>query len=206
MIDKKGLYFRLPIKYSSEQIKNTLNHEIQTHLLRRINDSKQSWSGRIKKEPSFKETEEGLATLHSYIDTKNKILKKTFTGYYTTHLAQQYSFSQIFAKLIKLGLSPELAWSFTVRRKRGLTDTGNKGGCTKDIIYFEGAVKIWKWLQNKNNDPKDLYIGRLSLKNIERKRGEANKKELIYPTFFENISEYRSKINKIASKNQFAEI
>ena len=133
-------------------------------------------------------------------------MRRAFTGYYTTHLAQKLSFAEVFSELRKLGLNPELAWSLTIRRKRGLTDSSKKGGCTKDLIYFEGAVKVWQWLQDKNNDPKDLYLARLNLKLINEKRNQANRKSLIYPTFFNNISDYLKTVNEIGKINKFAKI
>ena len=70
----------LPIVYTKDSIKGALNHEIGTHLLRTLNERKQTW---FKKREKFGllpyiETEEGLASLNTIIESAMNNEKKPY--------------------------------------------------------------------------------------------------------------------------------
>lgn len=202
MFDEDGLRFRTPIKYSAKSLRNKLNHEIQTHFLRRYNQQLQTWDldceNRSPRE--FRLTEEGLANLHSYIERPDQIFKKTYLNYFASYLAQKVSFSELYSELIKIGCTQILAWNLTVKQKRGLNDTSQPGGFSKNHIYFEGLVKVWQWIVTGGN-PKLLYAGRVSIEEIHKIEKLEINSQIIYPTFFADIDKYHQKIIELGEAN-----
>lgn len=197
------LQFRLPLLLNKEQTKNVLNHEIQTHYLRKINDKAQGLNSTVNNNEAFRRTEEGLANLHSFIQSEEKIIKKTFVNYSASYLGQKYSFSRVFQILLEHELEPDIAWNVTLKQKRGLTDTSRPGGFTKAVVYFEGIVAVWKWMQNPANNPKDLYRGRISLEALPQITEKTDLNKSIFPTFFSDMEKYRESVTKIGEENQF---
>jgi len=137
---------------------------------------------------------------------KNKFIRKTYFTYTASYLAQTKSFAEIFQALVKLGLSENFSWTITLKQKRGLTDTSQPGGFTKDIVYFEGVVAVWDWIHNQHNDPKDLYLGRISLDQVALIKQKTDPHKTIYPTFFENMQKYSQHIKEIGEINKFVDL
>lgn len=63
---------------------------------------------------------------------------KSAMNYYVSYLAKHMSFVELFHDLEKYVDDPNSRWKFTVRAKRGLIDTSQKGGLYKDKCYLEG--------------------------------------------------------------------
>lgn len=202
-ITSKTITFRTPLTYSQEELVGVLHHEVETHFLRRINNVKQPWARNARPDGIFRATEEGLAKLHSYLDLHDKIMKRTFYSYITMYLSQQASFAEVFSYLLNLGLRPATAWYMTLTAKRGLTDTSQPGGMTKNVAYVDGALKVIRWLLDDQNDPHDLYWGRIDIDEIPDFASVAQTAHLKFPTFFEEMPRYRSKIAEICKANQF---
>ncbi len=209
LINQQGIHFRLPLKMTKHEFHNKLNHEIQTHYLRRLNHKKNNHSfitdnRNLQDKIKFRETEEGLATLHSYIEAKDKCMIRSFLNYYSTYYAYHHSFSQTFLKLIKYNIDPQKAWNMTVKKKRGLTDTSQKRAMTKGITYLTGAIKVYKWI--KNNDPRYLYYGRYNLTEIKTliNMNKINLNMIILPLFLKkNLKTYKKTIDIIGEINKF---
>ncbi|MFZ5376679.1 MAG: tyrosine/phenylalanine carboxypeptidase domain-containing protein [Patescibacteria group bacterium] len=201
-ISQHGLIIREPITLTRSGIQHNLNHEIQTHYLRSMNNKNQPWKSQPQRDVIFRRTEEGLANLHNSLHKGDKFLLFSFVHYFSNYLAITKSFREVFDALVELGLSPERAWNVTLRKKRGLTDTSQPGGFTKDIVYLEGAIIVWKWLM-ANNDPKRLYLGKIAVEEVEKFWPIANKQHLLYPTFFRNMTDYLQEIAEIGKVNQF---
>lgn len=208
MISNTALYFRLPIFMTEKSLAMKLNHEIQTHYLRKLNQQQVESQGiNINKtDPNIARVEEGLAGLHSYIFSDYPVIRKSFVGYYATYLAHVSSFSDTFKALTDLGMEEEAAFMITARKKRGLTDTSQKGGFTKDIIYLEGAVMVWNYLINEHHDPHDLYLGRMSLEQIQQHKKQINTSQHVYPDFFENLDIYLDEIRRIGEKSEYTSL
>lgn len=207
LIDFSTLKFRTPLNFSLESLRNKLNHEIQTHYLRRYNQKLQSWDfdSEAKLPKEFRITEEGLANLHSYIERTDAIFHKTYLNYFAAYMAQQISFAELYSELVELGCSQRFAWNVTLKNKRGLKDTSQPGGFSKNHIYFEGLVKIWKWLM-ADNDPKLLYAGRIALEEVDKLQTVELSDQVVYPTFFSNIELYKQKIVKLGNINLLGEL
>lgn len=202
MFDEDGLRFRIPIEYSAESLTNKLNHEVQTHFLRRYNQRLQTWDLDCENHSprEFRLTEEGLANLHSYIERPDQIFRKTYLNYIASYLAQKVAFAELYSELMKIGCTKDLAWNLTVRQKRGLKDTGQPGGFPKDHLYFEGLLKVWRWIVD-GNDPRLLYAGRISVEEVATVEKIGINRQIIYPTFFADIDLYRQKIIELGKIN-----
>ena len=203
---KNTLIFHLPLTYTNRTFGDLMRHEIETHYLRKLNQQKQSWADFQPVDNSFRRTEEGLANLHTHLLREQKLILKTYRTYHAVCLAQTQSFSKVFQALLELGVSPGTAFLLTFRTKRGLEDTALPGGLTKDLCYFEGSVQVWQWLMQPDNDPKDLYLGRIGLEHIDQLKPSASKAGLHYPSFFKDLPAYLEAISDIGRINHFEQL
>jgi len=208
-LSRSTLYIRTPIQFTLIQLKGKIHHEIETHLLRLLNHTTLSLSP-PEENYDFRSTEEGLASLHSYLDQPEVIMRKTFLSYIGCFLAQSLGFRATFTEMVKLRVSPELAWAITTRNKRGLVETEVPGGFTRDCTYLEGAVSVWQWLMSPDHQVKDLYLGRISLNQvIDTKKvltDFSNPDQLRFPAFIANSAKYLATIAQIGQTNQFAQL
>jgi hypothetical protein len=206
-ITSRDITFKSPPRYKGiEDLEGSLNHEIQTHLLRSINQARQGWLINKEQEMELRRTEEGLAVLHAQLPKRNVFIRKPLLNYFAIDLAQRHSFAECFDILVREGLSESKAWDLVLRVKRGLTNTSLPGGMTKDVIYLEGFVYITPWMLNRTNNPKDLYLGKIGLSEVEEKKKLATASDIIYPTFFKDITVYSQRIQYIIEENGLAEI
>lgn len=205
------LRFRLPIHLVQSTLTAKLNHEIQSHYLRVFNHHAHHWPPN-QENRDFRLTEEGLANLHSHLATKTPVLEKSYLTYIATYLAQQTDFCSIFTTLRELGVPTNRAWALTAKAKRGTTNTGQPGGFTKDLVYLEGAVMLWQWLQQPTNDPTWLYFGRFALADLPeiaklyQEHDPTDWPAMKLPTFFQDMAQYRARIKMIGETNYFADL
>lgn len=199
VVTKSGITFRLPITMNLEQLAGKIRHEVESHMLRTLNHSKQPWASYVEPEAVLRLTEEGVANLHSYVFRTNKVLIKSYVDYVAAYQAMIGSFRQTYDALRTLGVSENLAWIITLRKKRGLLDTSQPGLMSKDITYLEGLLHVAKWLQS--NDAKDLYLGKIASGTIPRLKPAATA-ECVYPSFFANMSAYMDEVQQVLIVNK----
>lgn len=208
-INKDTLKLRTTAEFRREGLLGMLYHEIGTHALRRLNYEQQPWYLQ-KKKYGFQEylyTEEGLASLHSLLPHTNKSAYSTAIRYAAVNYAQQHSFSQLWSFLSKYLDDPETRWMVTMRQKRGLTDTSQPGGFTKDLVYFEGMVDTWKWLKAHNFDPTLLYMGKIAAADAQRAQQLNPNFQPLLPSFFVlDPSKYHAALVKIEEENNFSHV
>ncbi|MBP7768595.1 DUF1704 domain-containing protein [Candidatus Woesebacteria bacterium] len=205
-VSPPNIYFQLPLTYSHGRFSGLYRHELETHVLRTANETLQPWHETPTAEVLLRRTEEGLANLHTHLFRKNKILHKSYFSYVATYLAQQASFRTVFDHLVQYGCTPATAWNVAVKVKRGLTDTSQPGGLTKEICYFEGTIHIWQWLMDKANDPHQLYLGRIAAEQIPELAPIAQTEGLRFPTFFADMDLYYTHTAEIGAVNNFKEL
>lgn len=205
-VDKNIIYLQLPVRYTKEKLADLFRHELETHVLRSLNNQQQSWKSSELNGISFRKTEEGLAGLHTHLFREDKHLRKSYTTYLAISVAQSGSFSDVFQTMIQHKVSPQIAWNIALRTKRGITDTSMPGGLTKDISYLEGSVLVWKWLMNPKNNVKNLYIGRIGLADVDKLFPIAKREHLIYPHFIEPYEQYLKNIKEIGEVNSFSSL
>ena len=107
-----------------------LDHEIGTHFLRKHNEKSQVW---YKKREKYDlktciATEEGLACTNQMVQTVKDgrckpFLYRSALNYYAAFMAKELSFVDLFRDLERYVDSPQARWKFTLRVKRGLSDT-----------------------------------------------------------------------------------
>lgn len=207
MMSDDGLHFRLPIRFNRERLASQLNHELQSHYLRRYNQSLQDWNFESERlhPRAFRMTEEGLANIHSYIERPDPIMRKTYLNYYASYLGQRVSFAELFSALKAYGITDKLAWVIAIKQKRGLKDTSKPGGFPKNHVYLEGLVEVLRWIL-AGNDPKKLYWGRISLGDTTKLAKVTCHPRVVYPVFMKDIDAYREKLVVIARKNQLEKL
>lgn len=164
---------KLPVEYREGRMQGVLDHEIGTHFLRKHNEKNQIW---YKKRDKFEmktciATEEGLACTNQLVSTVlagkcKPYLYRSALNYYSACMAKNLSFVDLFKDLEQYVDSPSSRWKLTLRVKRGLTDTSQKGGLYKDKVYLEGAVRVLS--QRKNIDFIALMCGKISLTDLPR--------------------------------------
>jgi hypothetical protein len=203
-INADTIKLRQQAHFRKEGLLGMLYHEIGTHALRRINYEQQPWFKKKDKYgfTDYLRTEEGLATLHALIPHTYKSAFKAALKYIAVHKAQQASFAETWHMLGKYIQNTERRWSSTLRQKRGLEDTSQPGGYSKDITYFEGLVDVYDWLKMNNFDITPLYFGKLAFQDVE-KAIKLNPKFIpVLPSFFSISKEkYAQDLQKIGNYN-----
>ena len=198
----------LPIFYRENRISGVLHHEIGTHLLRSLNDRNQLWNVKRKKYnlKPYVESEEGLATLHTNLESAFSLTRKPYLWsaalhYYASFKASQLSFVDLYNDLGRYIDNPIKRFKETLRVKRGITDTSKPGGCYKDQVYLSGAIKIlqarWKI------DFRQLYSGKIALEDYFREDIQNIMKisDNILPIFMKDMDAYRKALDNIAKTN-----
>lgn len=195
---------RLPADFRQQDLLSMLYHEIGTHALRRVNYEQQPWYKK-KKEYGFKDylkTEEGLAGLHSLLPLDFQYAYYPALNYVSVAYAQEHSFAELWNFHKKYIDNPERRWERTFRRKRGLKDTSQPGGFTKDLVYFEGMVEVWNYLRQNNFDLTQLYFGKMDLADVDKAVRMNPGFEPLLPSFFVVDKEkYAQKLEKIGQVN-----
>lgn len=203
-VSSDTIKLRLPCEFRQEGLLGMLYHEIGTHALRRINYEKQPW---FKKKSKFGfgdylRTEEGLAVLHGLIPHSQKLAFIQAIRYLAVYYALTTSFSELWHKLIPYVDDVERRWTIVVRQKRGLTDTSKPGAFTKDLVYFEGMIEVWKWLVAHEFDITTLYFGKIGHHDTEKAEMYNPSFQPKLPVFFTHFNqEYVEKILQIGEVN-----
>jgi len=203
-VSNTEIKLRTPLKFLEQNLLGMIYHELGTHALRQINYEQQPFFKKRKQMgfTDYLRTEEGLAVLHGLLPYANKIAYKASSHYLASSWAQTDSFSELWHKIAHFIDDPDRRWNWTLRQKRGLTDTSQPGGFTKDLVYFEGFVDTWRWLQQQQFDITDLYRGKIAFADV----GKAKEMNPLYtpllPSFFSvNKDAYKQQLYLIGKTN-----
>jgi len=142
---KNKIYIHEELSRTNDNIQGLIAHEILTHLQRFKNGKLQKYRIFSLNTAGYLKTEEGLATLMTYAYRQNKIMKRTSLLLVAIHIALNYDFKSTFKQLYKYIQDYEIAWSTTVRVKRGIGDTGIIGAFTKDQ-YLQWSIQLGRQL------------------------------------------------------------
>lgn len=198
---------RLPIEYRENNLLPILNHEIGTHIFRWYNEENQPWFGKHAEYgfAGYLETEEGLAVLNYMSSHPAPYLWMPALYYFSAYHAQFLSFSDLAKKLQPYVSTAERRWKMCLRVKRGFTDTSEPGAYTKDQIYLTGAVKVSNWLQQNEYDVSPLYIGKISLEDVDRLTKLPEVLPPVTPAFTQE-PEYKKKLKSIIALNSLTQV
>jgi len=167
-------------KFAKKELHSLIIHEL-THAFRRENGLGQPWKIFKYGFPDYLSTEEGLAGFNEIWLAKNKNKLRLYAArVLACVLANKSGFIDVFAFLRQNNFSPEQAWQITVRVKRGLGDTSQRGAFLKDWLYLAGYLRVKKYLARHKN-PLALYYGKIGLSDIQ-KLNRFNR--LKYPRYF----------------------
>jgi len=165
--ENRTIYLNKNIFFSDNDIKRLIVHELWTHVLRSENGRKQKLSIFYSGLAGSISTEEGLAVYSEFV---NNLLDNNMISVYAgrviaSQLCLTESFYNIFSKLTQY-LPVEQSIQITQRVKRGLSNTEEIGGFTKDYIYLNGFNKVRKFVEN-GKDIKPLFIGAVGIDDID---------------------------------------
>ncbi|MBW3002926.1 DUF1704 domain-containing protein [Candidatus Woesearchaeota archaeon] len=165
-ISDKTVMLRRGQNFSENYVKRLIVHEIGSHVLRAENGIKQQLKIFSSGFPHYMATEEGLAVVNEerrqLLD--NETLKKYAGRVIATDMALRHPFSEIYTYMLKY--FPRMtAYKIAMRAKRGISDTSQPGGCTKDHVYLKGYLMLKKFVK-KGGDLNKLYYGKISLESL----------------------------------------
>jgi alpha-L-glutamate ligase-like protein/uncharacterized protein (TIGR02421 family) len=180
------LFIRSAAKWSPERLRSTIAHEVETHILRAENGKLQPYQIFARGLADYLETEEGLAIYNQALVLRKShekeywpVLSLLAVEYATTH-----SFREVYDFVRQAGFSEDRAWKTAVKVKRGLIDTREAGGFTKEHTYFSGLQKIQKFVDS-GGDLKKLYVGKIRVEDLEKvEKIPKLKKPEILPEFY----------------------
>ncbi len=159
---------RADSRYTIEELKRNVVHEVDTHVLRAVNGDHQDHRifavGAI---PSYMTTEEGLAVINEermrYVDAERT--RMFAARVVASARALQAGFAEVYAELRDYRFSHDEAWVITKRVKRGLGDTACSGGYVKDHVYLWGRLLVEEFVLG-GGDLKNLYVGKIAIEHI----------------------------------------
>jgi len=146
-----------------------ITHEIETHVLTYMNGAAQPLALFKQGMANYLKTQEGLAAYNvaqQYPQVKRP-LKFWARNTLAVNLARKAPFYQVFNAIRELGFEDHMAFGVTTKVKRGLSDTGQAGGFTKDYVYLAGKLAVEKYIQS-GGSLTDLYVGKVDVHKMER--------------------------------------
>lgn len=162
-VEKRVLYINKDEKFSENDLKRLVAHEIEAHVYRFENGALQPYKlfaqGASKENT---ETEEGLAVKIEELRGINIASQlKDYAGrVIAVNSASKKDFFGTFQEL-KQYFSDEDAFRLALRAKRGTYQQDGKGAFTKDILYLRGKIVVENFL--KEHKIENLYFGRYSV-------------------------------------------
>lgn len=164
IIKGKELRINSQAKFSEQDVKKLIVHEIQTHARRYKNGLQQENDIFSIGTAHYLETEEGLATYNE--DSKQllttRVKKNLAARVLAVHKAKTNSFSEVYEELAPL-VGEDKAFEITLSVKKGLSDTSKPGGFTKAHLYFSGWQKV---KQLSEEERQLLNIGKISFLHL----------------------------------------
>uniref|UniRef100_A0A7S4V2H1 Uncharacterized protein n=1 Tax=Alexandrium monilatum TaxID=311494 RepID=A0A7S4V2H1_9DINO len=190
---------------SKTMVQGICDHEVGTHLLRMMNDEYQVWHGRRDRYRLLNPwtTEEGFATLNTYITMPCKLLYPQALRYFAVCRGAQVGFVELFHELRQHVSDPKRCWQMCCRIKRGMIDTSQPGAFYMDQAYFKGAVEI---LRHVNEiDFGRLYAGQIALQDLDKVYFLLRKEVVRLPRFLnsaEKLKTYLAHCRRLIRENQ----
>lgn len=161
------LFIREGTQFSDERLRMVIAHEIETHILTAENGKHQIYNLFNRGFARFLETQEGLAIWNqeqvSTIDNEKNYRSASLV--FIVDFASRHGFAETYDYCLKLGLTQDRALQTTLKVKRGMADTAQKGAFTKDALYFSGYQSVKTFVQN-GGSLKDLYYGKYNLSDL----------------------------------------
>lgn len=162
LVSRGQLYIGSSFKIPKKRIKALVHHEIGTHVLTFYNGQMQPFGQMSSGFADYDELQEGLAVLAEYLVgglTNNRLRTLAARVIAGRAVTEGMSFEETYHTLTSdYNALPEQAFQITARAYQG-------GGCTKDIIYLRGLIKLIDYLQS-GGELEPLYVGKIGFKHI----------------------------------------
>ncbi len=200
-----------PIQYTRDTFLGLLDHEVGTHLLRRLNHRALSSSTKLlARQQSHRveealATEEGLACLNQLVRLALRggqaLLYRPALMYVAAVYASRMSFSGLYAKIAPYCLDEEQCWRACVSVKTGgIEDSSRLESYGKPQVYFRGAVDILT--QRHVIDFPALHSVKYSLAVCLSLQPFLQEQPLTFPpALLSNLEEYKRGLAVIAMEN-----
>jgi len=163
----KTLFINKNRKFTENDLRRLIIHEIGTHIARAENGKKQKYRLFAIGFPNYLITEEGLAV---YNEEKaglltNDVLKNYAGRVIAVDLSLKNSFSTVYNELLEFFDRNE-AFNLCLRAKRGISNTSKPGAYTKDYLYLKGKYIIENFVK-KGGNLQSLYIGKIGVQHVD---------------------------------------
>jgi uncharacterized protein (TIGR02421 family) len=140
-------------------------HEVDTHIARAENGRRQPLRMFETGVGEYLATEEGLATL---VEDERGVMStaqlRRYAGRLLAASMAETSFSQIVDRL-RMDFEPADCYEIAHRVKRGLSDTAEPGGFTKDLVYLRGRMQLRAY-RREGGDLGILFVGKVGLQHV----------------------------------------
>jgi hypothetical protein len=156
------------VPFSEKDILKIIEHEIQVHVARLEFGARSPIKILAYGTSGYLATEEGLS---SYFEELRQLRNKKYPEarhlyVITEYFAVRGGFYYCFTQLVNYGVDPDKAWDRVYRIKRGLSNTGQKGGFFKDHVYFLGERLVNEFVAAGGNI-QDLLVGKISINDLK---------------------------------------
>lgn len=177
---------------SRNMVQGICDHEVGTHLLRMMNDEHQVWHGNRDRYKLINPwtTEEGFATLNTYLSMTCKLLYPQALRYWAVCKGAQTGFSELFQDLEAHVPDKVKRFRMCCRIKRGMIDTSLPGAFYIDQAYFKGAVDLLRHLDEI--DFGRLYCGQVALEDLDKIHFVTRKEVVRLPKFLNSYDKLKS--------------
>lgn len=173
---KRNIYIRRDATFYKESFQSLLAHEVDTHAIRMENALQQTYNI-LSRGPYYLETEEGLA-IYNQMQFLTKQQQKYYLpalNYIKTTRMHEHAFADgaktSIMELLRRDVSSRETYLLKVfrsifRAKKGIGDTSQGGGYTKDLAYYRGYLKVKSYVAG-GGSLANLYIGKVHLDDME---------------------------------------
>lgn len=176
-------------KLTKRQVDKLIAHEIETHALTYANGDIQPYKIFNYGFANYIELQEGLAIYnqerklnidHNYYASNNFIGNK---------IVLENSFSEAYKLLKEMNLFKNPI-NFIARCKKGISNTKQTGGNTKQLVYFRGAIKIRELIEKNPKILNTLYLGKINFESLNiLKKADFINNRIQLPEFLINNEE-----------------
>lgn len=162
---KRTFKLRKRERMQKHYVHRLVAHEIGVHVARYENGCLQPLKLFKTGFPGYLATEEGLAMYSEEVcGVLSKSIMRNYAGrVLAVNYALEGGFNEVYSNLLEF-FDKNVAYKLAVRAKRGLFDTTDAGGFTKDYVYLKGYFDVKKFA--KKSDVRDLYVGKIGVKDL----------------------------------------
>src|SRR5690606_23468515 len=162
MVSKGQVLIGESFKVPQNRVESLIHHEVGTHVLTYYNGKAQPLKLLYSGFADYDELQEGLAVLSEYLTgglTRGRLRLLAARVIAGNSLTEGADFCATFHELHeRYGFGMGTAFDVTARIHQG-------GGCTKDIIYLRGLIRLLDYIGNGGELP-PLFVGKISQKHV----------------------------------------